>query len=299
MSYILHLVVFLSIYVIAALSLNFVVGYLGKLTMAHAAFFAVGGYTSALATLKLGWGFLPSAALGIAIAAVLSLAVSMPAWRFRGDYFVLVSLAAQVVIFSLIYNWTSPGKEIGSLENLTNGPFGISGIPKPIILGMKLDSLGEIALLAVMLAGCCAFIAWLLASSPWGRLLKCIRDDELATRSLGKNVRLVKVQAFSVACGMVALAGAIYTSYVGYIDPSLAALDHSLLMLSMVIVGGLGNFTGPLVGAGILVALPELLRLANLPDPISASIRLMVFGLLLVLMMHFRPQGIAGEYRIE
>ena len=299
MNYLLHLLIYLDIYIVIALSLNMVVGYCGLLTLAHSGYFAVGCYAYALASLKLGLGFLPSMALGVGIGMLLSLAVSIPAWRFKGDFFVMVSLAVQALLFSLFYNWSSPGMEPGTWANLTNGPFGLAGIPKPAILGIKLDTLGSIAAISLVLAGACAFFSWILLSSPWGRLLKAMRDDELAARGLGKNVHLAKVQVFAVACGMAAVAGAIYASYVSYVDPSTASLDESILMLCMVIVGGAGNFRGPLVGAFILLAIPEILRFAHIPDAVAANIRLMAYGLLLVIMMHFRPQGLAGEYRIE
>ena len=299
MNYLFHLLIYLDIYIIVALSLNIVVGYCGLLTLAHSGYFAVGCYAYALASLKLGWGFLPSTILGIGIAMVLSLAVSLPAWRFKGDFFAMVSLAVQALLFSLFYNWSSPGVEPGTWANLTNGPFGLAGIPKPAIFGIRLDTLGSIALVSIALAGVCAFFSWTLLSSPWGRLLKAMRDDELAARGLGKNVHLAKVQAFAIACGMVAVAGAIYAFYVSYVDPSTASLDESILMLCMVIVGGAGNFRGPIVGALVLLAVPEMLRFAHIPDVVAANIRLMAYGLLLVMMMHFRPQGLAGEYRIE
>ena len=126
-----------------------------------------------------------------------------------------------------------------------------------------------------------------------------MRDDELAARGLGKNVRLVKVQVFALACGLVAVAGALYASYVSYVDPTSASLEESILMLSFVLVGGVGNFRGPIIGAFILLAIPELLRLLAMPDAVAAEVRLMAYGLLLALMMHFRPQGIAGVYRPE
>lgn len=299
MDYFLHLLIYLDIYIIVALSLNMVVGYCGLLTLAHASYFAVGSYAYALATLKLGWGFFPAVALGAGVAAALSLAVSLPAWRFKGDFFIMVSLSVQALLFSLFHNWSSPGTEPGTWVNLTNGPFGLAGIPQPAILGIKIATLSSVSMLSVVLAGVCALLAWLLLSSPWGRLLKAIRDDELATRGLGKNVRVAKIEAFAVACGMVAVAGALYASYVSYIDPSTAALDESILMLCMVIVGGVGNFRGPLVGALVLLAIPEALRFADIPDTMAANIRLTAYGLLLILMMHFRPQGLAGEYRIE
>jgi branched-chain amino acid transport system permease protein len=126
-----------------------------------------------------------------------------------------------------------------------------------------------------------------------------LRDDELAARGLGKNTRLLKMEAFAVSCGMAAISGVIYASYVGFIDPSAASLDESILMLCMVVVGGVGNFRGPIVGALVLVLIPEALRFLHIPDSIAANIRLMAYGLLLIVMMHFRPQGLAGEYRIE
>ncbi|HAZ43124.1 MAG TPA: branched-chain amino acid ABC transporter permease [Cyanobacteria bacterium UBA11369] len=289
MNYLLHLLIYLSIYLIVSLSLNLIVGYCGLLTLAHAGYFALGSYVYALATLKLGWGFMPATILSIGIAAVLSLAVSLPAWRFRGDFFVMITLAVQVLLFGLFYNWTA----------LTGGALGLAGIPKPKLLGIQFDSIGAMAMLSLVLAGGCTLICWLLLNSPWGRLLQAMRDDELATRALGKNTRLLKVQAFAFACSMVAIAGVIYAAYVSYIDPSAAALDRSILMLCMVIVGGVGNFWGPLVGAAVLVAIPEVLRFTFIPDAYAANIRLLLYGLLLVVMMHFRPQGLAGNYRID
>ena len=126
-----------------------------------------------------------------------------------------------------------------------------------------------------------------------------MRDDELATKGLGKNTQLVKVQAFAIACGMAAVAGTIYASYVSYIDPSTASLDESVLMTCMVLVGGVGNFRGPLVGAFLLLMIPELLRFAMIPDAIAANLRLILYGVLLVVMMHVRPQGIAGDYPVD
>jgi branched-chain amino acid transport system permease protein len=126
-----------------------------------------------------------------------------------------------------------------------------------------------------------------------------MRDDELAARGLGKNTRLFKLQAFLIACSMVALAGGLYATYVSYIDPTSFTLDESILMLSMVIVGGTGNFRGPIVGALILIAIPEILRFVHIPDAFAANIRLLIYGLLIVTMAHFRPQGLAGKYRFK
>jgi branched-chain amino acid transport system permease protein len=298
MNYILHLLIYFCIYAICALSLNLVIGYCGLLTLAHASYFAIGAYSYAILSLH-GWGFLPALAAAVGIAAVLSLIVSLPAWRFRGDNFVLMSLAAQTLIFSLLHNWYQPQANPGTLRNLTNGPFGLAGIPRPATLGIQLDTIGSMSVLTVVLAAICALVVWRLQSSPWGRLLQCMRDDELALRGLGKNVRRAKLEAFAISCALVAVAGVLYASYVSFIDASSATLDESILMVCMLLVGGMANFRGPLVGAAVLLAMPEILRMVHLPDAMAANVRLLAYGLLLVIIVHFRPQGLAGKYRIE
>jgi branched-chain amino acid transport system permease protein len=126
-----------------------------------------------------------------------------------------------------------------------------------------------------------------------------MRDDELAAKNLGKNVQLLKVQALFVACALAAVAGALYASYTSYIDPSLASMDQSILLLSMIFVGGMGNLKGPLAGAAILLLIPEVLRFMNIPDAVAAEIRVMLYGLMLVLIVRFRPEGVVGDYKVN
>ena len=299
MNYVLHLLIYLSIYAILALSLDLVVGYMGRLNLAHAGFVAVGAYAYALITVKLGWGFIPGLMVAVIVAALLSPLLSLPAWRFKGDFFIMITLTVQALLYGVINNWTSTGAPLGTLRNLTNGPFGIAGVSRPEFFGYKCDTLGAMSVLSVALAGICALIVFCLIRSPWGRLLKCARDDELALCGLGKNLRALKIQVFAFSCGLAAVGGVIYVSYVSYIDPSAASLDESILLVCMLSVGGMGNFRGPLVGALVLLLLPELLRLAPLPQAFAANFRLLAYGLLIILIVHFRPQGIAGEYRME
>jgi branched-chain amino acid transport system permease protein len=299
MNYALHLLIYFNMYSILALGLNLLVGYCGLFTLAHAAYFAVGGYTYALATLNFGWGFVPAAILAMLVGGVLSLAVSLPAWRFRGDFFLLVTLAVQSFLYSIIYNWLNTAFPPGSFMNLTNGPLGLSKISRPAIFGIIFDTLSSMAILSTILLILSGTLFWVLKASPWGRLLKSIRDDELAARGLGKNVRLTKVYLLSFTCAFAALAGTIYASYITYIDPSSASLDNSILMLCMLIVGGTGNFWGPLVGAAVLLAIPEILRVIYIPEMLAANIRLLAYGVLLIVMVHFRPQGLVGEYRLD
>jgi branched-chain amino acid transport system permease protein len=299
MRYLLHLLIYLEIYIIVALSLNLVVGYCGLLTLSHAGYYAIGGYVYAVLTLKFGWEFIPAVIAGATLSAVLSLAVSLPSWRLHGDFFVIATLAVQALIFSMLYNWYSVDAPLGSWRNLTNGPFGITGIPNPTIFGWQVVSPFSFALFSSLITLACGVVIWRLKVSPWGRLLLAIREDELAARGLGKNTRLAKVQAFAISAAFAAIAGSLYAAYVHYIDPSSASLDESILMLSMIIVGGLGNLSGPIVGAVIIIGLPEILRFLALPAAQSANLRMLIYGLLLIVMMHYRPQGMAGEYRMQ
>lgn len=155
------------------------------------------------------------------------------------------------------------------------------------------------AALSLFLAATVLTVVSFILNSPWGRMLKAIRDDELAAQSLGKDPRKALIIACALSCTTIAVAGAIYASYVGYIDPSSASLDQSVLLLSMVVIGGSGNFRGPILGAIVMLAVPELLRYAHFPDGVASNIRLLILGALLVILMHARPQGLAGEYRFE
>jgi branched-chain amino acid transport system permease protein len=246
-----------------------------------------------------------------------SLLLSLPAWRFKGDYFVMITLAVQALVYGMARNWFSPYAEVGSLQNLTNGTFGIAGIAKPVIFGHKVATMGGICILYTGAAAVAALFFLRLVHSPWGRLLKCLRDDELALRGLGKPVRLLKVEAFAVSGALAAMGGAMYAGYVGFIDPTTASLDGSILWLSVVVVGGLGTMHGSLVGAFVVLLLPEFLTYAakflqmvasafGFPHFIteamvsnSANLQYLAYGLLMVLMMHLRPQGLAGNYKME
>lgn len=289
MNYFLHLLVYFEIYAIVALSLNLLIGYGGLLQVAHAAYYGIGAYTAALLWTKLGWGFLPGLLVGALSAAVLSLLVSLPAWRFRGDYFVMISIAVQTLIYAVLYNWTE----------LTNGPFGISGISRPVIIDYNFVTTASVAVIYGIIAIGLGTIMALLTWSPFGRVLQAMRDDEIAARSIGIPVDWLKLQTFALASAMVGIAGGLYAAYVSYIDPTSFSLNESILMLSMVIVGGTGNVRGPLIGAAVLILLPEGLRFLALPDSIAANMQMLAYGLLLIVMMHLRPQGLAGTYRYE
>lgn len=287
MNYLFHILIMISIYAILTLSLNLPVGYSGLLSLAQAAFYGIGAYVMTLLMMNCGLSFMGATAVAIIFSSILSLLVSYPSIRLKGDYFILASLAFQIIIFTVLYNWI----------DLTRGPYGIPGIPKPEILGIRFDNLYEFFALSGGIALIVFLIAKRLYSSSFGLVLKAIREDELSAISIGKNVRRFKILAFAISSGMAAIAGSLYASYVTYIDPTSFNLDESIFILSVVLVGGSGNLKGPIVGTLLMILLPEGLRFLGIPDNIAPNVRQMIYAFILILLMRFRPQGIAGEYR--
>jgi len=299
MTYSLHLLMLLFVYTMAACSLNMVIGYCGLLNLAHAGYFALGAYTYALCTLALGWGYIPATLSAAVLAAALSLCLSVPARRFKGDFFVLISLAVQLVFFGLFYNWYSSDHPPGTLENLTNGPFGLEGVGRPEFLGKELDRGPSLIIFAGVFAAIVLAGSYWILTSPWGRLLKAIRDDEIAVRSLGKSPGKARTEVMAIACAVAAVAGSLYASYLGYVDPSLSSLDQSMLFLAMVLLGGVERFWGPMVGAAVLLLLPELLREVGFSGQIAPSLRNIIVGVVLCILMHSRPEGLLGSYKLK
>lgn len=289
MSYLLHILIMISIYTILSLSLNLPVGYTGLLSLAQAAFYGIGAYTMTLLMMKQGLSFLEAMSVAIILSSVLSLLVSYPSIRLKGDYFILASLSFQIIIFTILYNWIS----------ITRGPYGIPGIPKPEILEIRFDNLYRFFALSGGLALGVFLIVKRLCSSSFGLVLKAIREDELSTLSLGKNVKRFKILAFAISSGLAAIAGSLYASYVTYIDPTSFTIDESIFILAIVIIGGSGNLRGPIIGTLFMTLLPEALRFLGIPDSIAANVRQIIYAMVLILLMRFRPQGLAGEYRYD
>ena len=192
----------------------------------------------------------------------------------------------QLIIYTILYNWT----------DVTHGPYGIAGIPDIKLFGLyELSGTYGYLILSTILM---AIVVWLfhhLVTSPFGRALNAIRADETATQAMGRNTVMFKSWAFFLSASVAGLAGVIYASYVSYIDPTSFTLDESIFILSALFIGGIGNTKGPIMGALFVVLLPELLRFVGLPDSIAANLRQIIYGLALVLVMYFRPQGIWGK----
>jgi branched-chain amino acid transport system permease protein len=222
----------------------------------------------------------------MAVAVVISFVISLPSLRVHGDYFVIATFGFQMILFSIFNNWME----------LTRGPLGIPGIPQPVIFGWHVDSHWEFLVLAIGFACFAYFVVYRITSSPFGRVLHAIREDEVFAKAHGKNTLYFKVTAFAVSAALAAIAGSLYAHYISYIDPTSFTVMESILIISMVIIGGAGSLWGPLVGAVVLVTLPEALRFVGLPSAVAANLRQIIYGALLVVMMMFRPRGLVGKY---
>ena len=173
---------------------------------------------------------------------------------------------------------------------------GITGISLPEIFGFQLEGSNIYLVLVITCVFLCFLVVRLLINSPWGRVLMAIREDDMYVQSVGKNTLSTRVVSFMLAGGMAGLAGALYAPYLTFIDPTSFTITESIFILSIVIIGGAGSLWGPIVGAAVLVTLPELLRFAGFPETVSANLRQILYGVFLVLILIYRPQGIVGQY---
>lgn len=285
MQYLLHIAILVCIFTVLAVSLDLLAGHTGLLSIAHAAFYGLGAYVSAL-FVNIHSSFFLGLLAGIGMACLISLMVSIPSLRLHEDYFVIATLAFQM-IFSSVFN---------NSISLTGGPLGISGIPPPEVFGWQLVHRESFLVLAIVVAFFGYWVVHRITSAPYGRVLHAIREDEVFAKALGKNTLYFKVSAFAVSAGLAAMSGSLYAHYITYIDPTGFTVMESILIICMVIIGGAGSLWGPLVGALVLVTLPELLRFIGLPSAIAANLRQVIYGALLVAMMLFRPRGLIGKY---
>ena len=295
------------LFVMLALGLNIVVGFAGLLDLGYIAFFAVGAYSYALLAspqFAVHWPFMVLLPLGAAIAAVFGILLGAPTLRLRGDYLAIVTLGFGEIIRVFLNNLNRP-------VNITNGPQGITLIDPLQIGGFSLAQSHTFAGLTfspvhnyyfVFLV--CAVLSIALSlrlqNSRIGRAWVAIRDDELAASAMGINTRNVKLLAFAMGATFGGVAGGLFASFQGFISPESFQLIDSIMVLCMVVLGGMGNVAGVALGAVLLTALPEALRYIGplqqrwfggvIVDP--ADLRMLLFGLALVLMMLLRPEGL-------
>jgi ABC-type branched-subunit amino acid transport system permease subunit len=267
----------LALIAIAGIGLNVLVGLTGQVSFGHVGFYALGAYAVAIltTTAKIGfWLALPVAAL---LAGLVGALLAAPALRVRGPYLAMVTIAFGFIVEHSAVEWRA----------LTGGQNGIMGIPSPVVLGLSFGERG-VALAAIAVAAVLTLGFWLLARSGLGAAMRAVRDAEFAAASIGLDPVRIKVAAFVISAICAGIAGALFAPLSGFVTPSTFTFLQSILFVLVVVVGGAGTVAGPLVGALVVVLLPEVL--ASL-----AEYRLLFFGVLLLAVLWGAPEGIVGE----
>ncbi|MDO8655871.1 MAG: branched-chain amino acid ABC transporter permease [Nanoarchaeota archaeon] len=288
MEYLIHIAILISIYAILGLSLNLVVGFTGLLSITQAAFYGIGAYATAILLTGTGMNFFLAVILGMIISGILSLAIGFVLSKFKDDYYALGSFGFNVIIYSIFLNW----------QSLTRGPLGIPGIPRPSLFGFTFSENIWFLVLSLAFLILIYLVCQFITTSSFGRVLKAIREDEEAISVFGYHTLWYKLAIFVIGAMMAAVAGSLFATYITFIDPSTFTLTESIFILAIIILGGLANNKGAVLGAACLILLPEILRFVGFPDDIAAQMRQVTYGIILILLMLYRPQGLVGEYRL-
>ncbi|MDI6003696.1 high-affinity branched-chain amino acid ABC transporter permease LivM [Cobetia marina] len=285
------------IYIMLGLGLNVVVGLAGLLDLGYVGFYAVGAYTYALLNSYLDFSFWEALPIAGLMTALFGYLLGFPVLRLRGDYLAIVTLGFGEIIRILLNNWTE----------LTGGPNGIARIPKPTLFNLEFSRRadeGNIAfheffgidydpafkviylyLLALILVLITLFVIYRLLRMPIGRAWEALREDDIACRSLGMNPTGIKLSAFTIGASFAGFAGAFFAARQGFISPESFTFIESAIILAIVVLGGMGSQLGVILAAIAMTLLPELAREFN-------EYRMLLFGLMMVLMMVWRPQGL-------
>ena len=291
-----------AIWAILAVSLNLVVGFTGLLSVGHIGFFGIGAYAMAIlssnpayeqlrteAIPTFAWPFFAALPVSVLLAGVVAVVVGVVFNRFRDDIYVLVSFGFAIIAFNVFLNW----------RGLTRGAFGIHEIARPEIGNWVLDGELEFLIFVLAILAVVMLVAWFIVTSSFGRVLTAIREDEGAIEVFGYQVTQYKLAIWVISAMMAGLAGGLFSSWTSFIDPFSFVLLESILLISIVILGGLATIWGSLLGAMAFVLLEEGMRfLPFMPVEYIGQARQVVLGLLLVLLMLFRPQGLVGRYRL-
>lgn len=265
------------LYAILALSLTLVAGTAGQMSLGHAGLLAIGAYASALLAIDLGVSVSTAILLAGVITAGLGTLLIFPAFRLRGHYVTIATLGIGEIVGLVILNW----------EWLTHGPIGISNIPPLSLFGVELYDTASIYWLSLGALLGLALVQWRLLGSHLGRTLRALRDDDVAARTYGISLNRYKGLAFAVSGFAAGISGAITAHMYSYINHETFNIQIAVLAVTMIILGGMGNILGAIVGAVALISLPELFRGA-------AEYRMLIYGIVLLLLIRFRPQGLMG-----
>ncbi|HAL18212.1 MAG TPA: branched-chain amino acid ABC transporter permease [Spirochaetaceae bacterium] len=292
MNFVLLILIYTCLFSFMALGQNVITGYGGMLSLCQAGFYAIGSYSVAILTVKAGIGFWPALLVGVVIAVIVGVLIGLPTLRLKGDYLAIATLGLGEIIRNIINNW----------QSLTNGPMGMQRIPMLKVFGMKINpytnKIGFLLVLLFVLAAC-AFLIMRFSKTRIGRALEAVREDELAALSVGINTTVYKIIAFSIGAALASIGGGFYAVLTLSISPGTYTFMMSVMVLCMVVLGGMGNVLGVLLGALIIQIISYLPELLNITNYIPPQLKEILFGVILVAMMIFRPEGILGRPKRE
>ncbi|HUX21833.1 MAG TPA: branched-chain amino acid ABC transporter permease [Spirochaetia bacterium] len=278
------LLIYIGIYAILSMSLNLIVGYTGLLSLCHAAFLAIGAYTTAVLMVSAHVGFWSALLISGILAAGAGLIIALPTLRLTGDYLAIATLGFGEIVKNIIINW----------DSLTRGPMGISSIPRPMFFGLTIDPFQKWQFM--ILVGAFVFLTFIVlrrvTRSRLGRALEAIREDEIAASAMGINTFKYKTFSFALGSFFAGIAGSLWAAYNQSISPGTFDFNLSVLILCMVVLGGLGTHWGSMLGAVIIVLASEFPRLLGISNVVPAQARQILFGLILVVMMIYKPSGL-------
>jgi len=286
--YVIHLLILIGIYIILSVSLNLALGYAGLLNLGHVALFGIGAYTSTLLTMN-GVPFVISFLLAGLTASFFGFLLILATRKLQGDYYALATLGFAFVVYSLFLN----------LTDLTRGPLGIPGIPKPNLFGFVIGSNLQYLLFVAVLVLVSVYSIRTVVESPFGRLLEAMRDDELGLRVLGKNTKMLKYKSMMISAFFAGISGSLFAHYISFIDPSTFYINELILIITIVIVGGIASLKGSIVAPFVIILIPEALRFLSLPSSILGPARQIIYALVLLFILMYKPRGLYGKIDLE
>jgi len=277
-SYGIYVLTLWMVYSIAAMGLNLTLGYAGQVSLAQAAFLGIGAYTTAI-MLKAGYPFFAAFGVSAGLAFCIGLVLGYPALRVQHHFLAFVTLGFNALVWLVFRNE----------EWLTGGTYGLMGFSRPTILGVDTSNQVVFYFFSLGIFLLLAFVLWWIVRSPWGRAFQALRENPIRANSLGVDVRRMTLLAFAIGSAYGGMAGSLFAPLVEFIDPHSFTLDTSLMLLLMVIIGGSGKFFGPILGALLVVLLPEGLRFTE-------GLYLIIYAGLVIVLMVFCPSGLLGVY---
>jgi branched-chain amino acid transport system permease protein len=283
-----HLGVIITIYAILAVSLNLIMGITGLFNIGHAAFYGIGAYTSAILA-KAGLPWFAAMLAGVFLAGAVAFVVGIPTLRLIGDYLAVVTMGLGEIARAVFTNWLP----------VTRGPMGLPAIPHASLFGFQFNTAPRYLLLSIAALVIIYLLSERIVHSPFGRVLKGIREDETATQALGKNAYAFKMAILVIGSGMAGLAGSLFAHYITYIDPSSFVMWLTFFIFLIIMLGGLGNHLGAIAATAIFVAFREGLRFVTLPAGLNpAALQQLLFGVLLIATTIFLPRGLIPERKV-